>query len=46
MKVYIVSHREYTFPNDDGFLPIKVGKRVEKIGNHYVEDCSNNLNFV
>jgi len=40
MKVYIVSHREYEFPSDDGFLPIKVGGNTKKISERYVEDCT------
>ncbi|MGL5969304.1 MAG: DUF4422 domain-containing protein [Kluyvera sp.] len=38
MKVYVVSHREYEFPSDDGFLPIKVGGNPKEICNKYVED--------
>ncbi len=40
MKVYVVSHREYQFPADNDFLPIKVGGNNKKICENYVEDCS------
>ncbi|EOV5144419.1 TPA: DUF4422 domain-containing protein [Citrobacter koseri] len=40
MKVYIVSHKTYAFPDNDGFLPIKVGNGIEKICNHFVDDCT------
>lgn len=41
MRVYIVSHREYEFPKDNKFLPIKVGNSTIPISEHYVQDNTN-----
>lgn len=42
MKVFVVSHKIFEFPDDNGFLPIKVGNQNIKIAEKFVSDSSAN----
>ena len=38
MKVYIVSHKDYIFPSESVYVPIKVGSLVESLGEYAESD--------
>ena len=38
MKIYVVSHKKYEFPDDHCFIPIKVGMNTDDINYSYVKD--------
>lgn len=38
MKIYVVSHKKFDFPDDHGFIPIKVGMSTDSINSSYVKD--------
>ncbi|TDN55623.1 DUF4422 domain-containing protein [Scandinavium goeteborgense] len=40
MKVFVVSHKSFEFPNENNFLPIKVGVQNIKIAENFVCDSS------
>ncbi|AGB77602.1 hypothetical protein D782_1594 [Enterobacteriaceae bacterium strain FGI 57] len=36
--IYVISHKEYTFPGVDGFIPLQVGSADKNISSHSLRD--------